>query len=126
MLFKAFIVALCLLPGFVSPAFCGQDLSFDQVRSAIVANRIQLIDVREPEEFAAGHIPGAINLPLSTFKVEALPSPSGRPVVLMCRSGHRAAQALAIAKASGRADVDIYPGSMNDWTKEGGPVALGQ
>jgi rhodanese-related sulfurtransferase len=123
---KAFMCAVCLFFGFARPAFCGQELNYDQVRSAILANRIHLIDVREPEEFAAGHIPGAVNLPLSAFKVEALPSPSETPVVLMCRSGHRAGQALAIAKASGRADVGIYSGSMNDWTSEGGPVALGR
>lgn len=124
-MFRAAIVALGLIAGWISPALCGQEFSYDQVRAAIIANRISLIDVREPDEFAAGHVPGAINLPLSAFKVEALPPSSQRPVVLMCRSGHRAAQALAIAQAAGRADIDIYPGSMIDWKAAGGPVVAG-
>ena len=123
---EAFVVGLCLFAGFVRPAFSGQELSYIQVRSAILANRIHLIDVREPEEFSAGHIPGAVNLPLSTFKADALPLPSEVPVVLMCRSGRRAVQALAIARTSGRTDLELYPGGMNDWATEGGPVVLGR
>ena len=44
------------------------------------------------------HVPGAVNLPLSTFRADALPPPSDVPTVLMCRSGHRAGQALALVE----------------------------
>ena len=101
------------------------DLSPQQVKDGLNAGRVLLIDVREPDEFAAGHVPGAVNLPLSSFRADALPPASDVPVVLMCRSGHRAAQALAIAQAAGRADIDIYPGSMIDWKAAGGPVVAG-
>ena len=86
---------------------------------------LPLIDARTPAEYAHAHIPGAVNLPLSAFKAEQLPPPSEVPVVLMCRSGRRAGQALAIVEATGRTDVGLYPGSMIEWTEKNGPVVTG-
>lgn len=109
----------------VGPALAGEVFSFDQVRAGLSSNRIHLVDVREADEFASGHVPGATNLPLSTFKAEQLPPPSEIPVVLMCRSGRRASEAQAIAEAAGREDIGIYPGSMIEWTEKNGPVVAG-
>lgn len=109
----------------VSPAFAGEAVGYSQVRAALSAKSIRLVDVREASEFSGGHVPGASNLPLSGFRVDALPPASDIPVVLMCQSGRRAAQALELVKAAGRTDVILYPGSMNEWTREGGAVATG-
>lgn len=114
-----------LASALVGAAVAGETFSFDQVRAGLNSNRIHLVDVREAEEFATGHVPGAVNLPLSTFKAEQLPPPSEIPVVLMCRSGRRAGQALTIAEAAGRNDVSVYPGSMIEWTEKSGPVVSG-
>ena len=114
-----------LVSALVGPALAGEVFSFDQVRAGLNSNRIHLVDVREADEFADGHIPGAVNLPLSAFKAEQLPPPSEVPVVLMCRSGRRAGQALAIVEATGRSDVGLYPGSMIEWTEKNGPVVTG-
>ena len=114
-----------LVAALVGPALAGEVFSFDQVRAGLNSNRIHLVDVREADEFANGHIPGAVNLPLSAFKAEQLPPPSEIPVVLMCRSGRRAGQALAIVEATGRTDVGLYPGSMIEWTEKNGPVVTG-
>ena len=117
---------LCgLIPSLAVPALAGEIFSFDQVRAGLNSNRIHLVDVREAEEFAAGHVPGAVNLPLSTFKAEQLPPPSEIPVVLMCRSGRRAGEALTIAEAAGRSDVGVYAGSMIEWTEKNGPIVVG-
>ncbi|SFM41071.1 Rhodanese-like domain-containing protein [Pleomorphomonas diazotrophica] len=114
-----------LLSTLVGPALAGEVFSFDRVRAGLDSNRIHLVDVREADEFAAGHVPGSVNMPLSAFKVEQLPPPSEIPVVLMCRSGRRAGEALAIAEAAGRSDVGVYPGSMIEWTEKNGPVVAG-
>jgi len=114
-----------LVAALVGPALAGEVFSFDQVRAGLNSNRIHLVDVREADEFADGHIPGAVNLPLSAFKAEQLPPPSEVPVVLMCRSGRRAGQALAIVEATGRTDVGLYPGSMIEWREKNGPVVAG-
>lgn len=53
-----------------------------------------VIDVREVDEFAAGHIPGAINMPLSTFQPSKLPNHAGKKLVLNCLGGKRSALAL--------------------------------
>ena len=117
---------LCgLIPSLVGSALAGEIFSYDQVRAGLNSNRIHLVDVREAEEFAAGHVPGAVNLPLSTFKAEQLPPPSEIPVVLMCRSGRRAGEALTIAEAAGRSDVGVYAGSMIEWTEKNGPIVTG-
>lgn len=114
-----------LMSSLAGPALAGEVFSIDQVRAGLNSNRIHLVDVREADEFAVGHVPGAVNMPLSAFKVEQLPPPSDIPVVLMCRSGRRAGEALAIAEAAGRSDVGVYPGSMIEWTEKNGPVVTG-
>lgn len=114
-----------LISSLAGSALAGEIFSFDQVRAGLKSNRIHLVDVREAEEFAAGHVPGAVNLPLSTFKADQLPPPSEIPVVLMCRSGRRAGEAMTIAEAAGRSDVSVYTGSMIEWTEKNGPIVTG-
>ena len=58
-----------------------------------------LVDVRTPEEFRSGHLPGAINLPLD--QLGAVPLPKGRPVFVYCHSGARSAQACSTLRAMG-------------------------
>jgi rhodanese-related sulfurtransferase len=79
------------------------------------------VDVREPHEYAAGHIPGAINHPLSQFEPHHLPG--DKPVVLVCLSGARSAKALERALAAGRKDVRHYPPGTAGWKARGGALA---
>ncbi len=96
-------------------------MSLEELQKALAEDSIHLIDVREPYEFVAGHIPGALNMPLSTFDPAALPE--DKPVVLSCRSGARTLQGLEFAQASGRIDVHThFQGSMNAWVAAGLPV----
>lgn len=88
------------------------------------AGEAVLLDVRERPEWNAGHAPGAVHLPLSRLLAGApLPaSAEGRPVVAVCRSGHRSRQAARILAAKGYEAVDVK-GGMIAWTREGLPVA---
>ena len=81
-----------------------------------------MVDVREPHEFAVGHIPNALNLPLSSFDPKELPQ--DKPVVLICQAGARSKNALNRARAAGRDDVRHYAGGMNGWRIQGGDVTL--
>lgn len=119
-LFAAAVIAAAAVP-----AAAGERFDFGRITAGLADGRVLVVDVREPDEFAAGHIPGSVNLPLSRFDPAALPKPEGRTVVLSCRSGRRAGQALAMVEASGRRDVGIYDGSMLDWTARSGPVVTG-
>jgi rhodanese-related sulfurtransferase len=83
---------------------------------------IIVVDVREPHEYAAGHIPNSVSLPLSNFDPGDLPT--GKPVVLVCQSGKRSLAALGRARAAGRNDVRHYAGGVAGWRAHGGPLTL--
>ena len=97
-------------------------VTYNELTEALESGAVALVDVREPHEYASGHAPEAINLPLSHFDPAALPA--DKPVVLVCQAGARSARALAAARAAGRNDVSHYPGGMNGWRMEGGEVVL--
>ena len=64
-----------------------------------------LLDVRTPEEFAAGHIPGSRNVPLDALGRSDLPEDLGAPLFLYCLSGARSRQAAALLRQAGYTDV---------------------
>lgn len=76
----------------------------------------QLIDVREPHEYAAGHIKGARNIPLGTLTA-AVPAPidTSKPMVFICRGGGRSAQACAWALSKGAQQVLNLQGGTLAW-----------
>jgi len=75
----------------------------------------QLVDVREPDEFARDHIPGAVNLALSQLEQQTMELATGT-VVLCCQSGLRSQRAVALAKRAGRETDEIYNlGAINRW-----------
>jgi len=81
--------------------------------------------MREPQEFAAARIQGAINVPLSTFDPAEIPARSGQRVVFSCRSGVRSLKAVDAALMAGF-DYDAhYPGGMLGWVAAGEPVEAG-
>jgi rhodanese-related sulfurtransferase len=97
----------------------------EELKKGMADGSITLLDVREPNEFAAGHIPGAISFPLSSFDPARLPNEPGKRVVFNCRSGQRTLRALDMARLGGRKDITAhYAGSMNDWVAAGEPVEV--
>ncbi len=82
------------------------------------------LDVREPDEWATGHAPGAVLAPLSSLTAgEPLPQAAqGRPVVAICRSGKRSREAAALLTARGGTDVVDVVGGMRAWVEAGLPV----
>lgn len=80
-----------------------------------------LVDVRTPEEFATGHIAGALNIPLDSLQTRLAEIPSDQPVVVYCRSGNRSAFAVNILKQAGYTEVyDL--GGIIDWARQGLPI----
>ena len=67
-----------------------------------------LIDVREPDEYAAGHIPGSINLPLS--RIEQIAFEKDRPLFLYCLRGSRSLRAAGILRKRGYTNVKSIGG----------------
>jgi len=90
-----------------------------QLDSMLERGRALVIDVRELAEFAAGHIPGAINVPLSGFRANQLPDSEGKLLVLNCAAGRRSTMALDKCAAAG-AKVDTHlAGGYGAWTAAG-------
>ena len=89
-----------------------------------------LIDVRTPVEFEAGHIPGAVNVPLDELKgsLDQLCAvlDDHHDVVLVCRSGARAGQAQEALQAAGLTSPTVLSGGIVDWEKTGGAVNRGR
>lgn len=97
-------------------------LSREEVKRGLAEGSMVLVDVREPHEFEAGHIPGSVSMPLSAFDPEALAAEAGRRVVLSCAAGIRSARALEFLQANGIDLREHYAGGFKDWAAAGEPV----
>jgi len=85
-----------------------------------------LVDVRTPAEYAAGHAPGAVLIPLD--QIERRMGELGakeRPIALICRSGNRSGQAQSILERAGFTSTVNVAGGMNEWARAGLPVIQG-
>ena len=102
------------------PQTDGGLVTHDELQSALDADACALVDVREPHEYAAGHIPGATNLPLSRFDPAELPE--GKPIVLVCQAGGRSAKALHAAVAAGVENIRHYAPGTGGWRARGGAI----
>ena len=102
-----------------------KDLTPQQVKTALDAHQILLIDVREPDEFAAEKIAGARNLPLSTFNPAALPDPGGKTIVLQCAGGKRSAMAIDKCRKANQAIDTHLAGGLAAWKAAGLPTVTG-
>lgn len=77
-----------------------------------------LIDVRTPEEYAAGFITGSVNIPLQALEARLSEVPKGIPIVVYCRSGNRSAEAATILTNNGYGEVyDL--GGILEWEQHG-------
>jgi rhodanese-related sulfurtransferase len=100
-----------------------EDVSREELKQGLADGSILLVDVREPNEWDAGHIAGARLHPMSSFDPSELPQEQGKRVVLLCRSGNRSGKALVVAQANGRDDVRAhFGGGMLEWAAAGEPI----
>jgi hydroxyacylglutathione hydrolase len=97
-------------------------LGMREVADDAAAGRIGLLDVRSRAEWAAGHLPGAINLPLGELDQRLSDLPRERPLVVQCQTGGRAAIAASLLRARGLGDVRLYGGGFAEWSAAGLPV----
>lgn len=80
-----------------------------------------ILDVREPSEWRAAHIPGAIHIPLGELEQRLSELPGDRPLVAACRSGSRSAGATRILRERGY-DAANLAGGIKAWRRAGLPV----
>lgn len=98
------------------------NLTPQEVQHALDTGQAVLIDVREPNEFDAERIQGAINMPLSSFDPSALPVDDGKRVILSCAGGVRSVTALNAARAAGLSLEEHLAGGLRAWKMAGLPT----
>ncbi|MFY9779540.1 MAG: rhodanese-like domain-containing protein [Candidatus Baltobacteraceae bacterium] len=80
-----------------------------------------LLDVREPDEVAAGAIAGSVNIPMNQVQARIGELPKDREIVVMCRSGHRSARVTAMLNALGYTNAVNLSGGMSAWLQRIAP-----
>ena len=85
-----------------------------------------LLDVRQPEEWAQFHIPGATLIPLGELPARLNEVPEDREVVVVCRTGRRSLQGRDILKDAGYTLVTSMAGGVTQWQAQGLPIATGE
>jgi hydroxyacylglutathione hydrolase len=96
-----------------------------QIDVAALAKRapsVTIVDVRGATEWAEGHIPGALHIPLGYLEDRAAEIPTGRPIVLQCQSGARSAVAASLLERQGFANVINLSGGITAWAAAGLPI----
>ncbi|MFB6212741.1 MAG: rhodanese-like domain-containing protein [Candidatus Magasanikbacteria bacterium] len=78
-----------------------------------------VIDVREPDEYSRGHIPSALNLPLSTLKPDVLDNIEAEKVVMQCNTGGRSSRACAVVKENTDKQLYDLDGGIEAWKQAG-------
>lgn len=87
-----------------------------------IADDTYLLDVREDDEWAAGHAPGAHHLPMMELPARMAEVPTDVDVAVICRSGGRSAQVVAYLMNNGWDQVRNVDGGMRQWAAAGRPV----
>ncbi len=85
------------------------------------ADQIQIVDVREDDEWTAGRIEGAVHVPLAELPQRMSELDDSRTLVTVCRSGGRSSKARELLTAAGK-NADDIDGGMQAWAASGFPV----
>lgn len=99
-------------------------ITTDQLEQLMATQDVTLVDVREVHEFRAGHVPGAINIPLGLLPVRLHELPADAQLTIICQSGNRSMQACMWLAQQGRRGVNVL-GGTGTWIRAGKPAEMG-
>ena len=97
----------------------------DPAAAPDAARRPLIVDVREPDEFAAERVAGVVLLPISQFVARHAELPKDRPLLMLCAAGSRSTSATMYLLQSGWTDVRNVTGGMIGWRYAGLPIETG-
>ena len=97
------------------------ELGPGDAREVIATKRGQVVDLRDHEEFAAGHIPGAINVPEDELEARLEELPKDGPVIVVCAEGRRSAEAAEQLRERGHEAASVK-GGMKAWQGDSLPL----
>jgi rhodanese-related sulfurtransferase len=97
-------------------------ISVDEAKVMMSNGDIAVIDVREPHEYNAGHVPNAKLIPVATVFARKDDLPRDKDVIFICQVGQRSALACEMAAAAGLTRLFNLEGGTEAWVKAGNPV----
>ncbi len=89
-------------------------------------NGLQLVDVRSPEEWSKGHLPGAIHIPLAQLPDRIGELDAAAPIVLQCKGGGRSSIATSFLQSRGLSNVSNLAGGFDAWVAQGFKIDAGK
>jgi rhodanese-related sulfurtransferase len=98
-----------------------KNVSINDLKNSSETNKL-ILDVRQPDEFAQGHVPGAKLIPLGNIKARLAEVPNDAPVYVVCQSGGRSQTASDLLSKNGKSDVRNVQGGTSAWKAAGFPV----
>jgi rhodanese-related sulfurtransferase len=120
-LVSALLAWLIALP--LTAAGAGGEISNQQAQSQRAAGQdLVFLDVRTPEEFASGHVPGAVNIPVKQLPDRLAELGKGDRLIVYCERGPRAMAAVDTLSRAGYTDVSHMTGDMAGWRAAGLPI----
>jgi hydroxyacylglutathione hydrolase len=110
------------------PVEPGERLDLDRLASQLSAGGSAapfVIDVRQPAEYEAGHVPGSLHIGAGELPEVLERLPHDRTIALICASGYRSSVAASLLRSSGFSDVAAVAGGVTDWAGHGYPLDYG-
>ena len=101
------------------------DISPDELLARLAGGDTLILDVRTPEEFAGGHVPGAVNIPYDQVpsRLAELDAHRGDDIVIYCEKGWRAGKAAEALRGAGFPNLLHLTGDMSEWRAAGRPTS---
>jgi rhodanese-related sulfurtransferase len=131
----AWLVAILVVAGCASPAASAAPEGSAKAALAATVSVAEaaalrddgalVLDVREPDEWASGHVPGATLIPLGELPSRVGELERNQRIVVVCRSGNRSAEGRDILLGAGFPAVTSLGGGMTDWAQAGMPMETG-
>ncbi len=124
---KRIIIAISMLVALLVswPAFTAESIKASEVAEMIKAGKATLIlDVRTADEYASGHVPGAVNISHTELadRMSEITVAKDDEIIVYCRSGHRAGIAEKMLSEAGFTNIRDMEGHMLGWEKSGYPI----
>ncbi|HIK12664.1 MAG TPA: rhodanese-like domain-containing protein [Oscillatoriaceae cyanobacterium M33_DOE_052] len=101
-----------------------RDIDATTLKQWLDSQKVLLVDVREPAEYAGEHIPGAQLMALSGFDPAKLPQEGSKKLVLHCQSGRRSSRAAQLVIEAGFPEVTQLQGGLTAWKAAGYPTLI--
>ncbi len=100
-------------------------VTVSELKSAMASGDAHVVDVREPQEYEAGHVPGAELMPLAMVPLKHSDLPKGETIYLICQTGGRSFTAATWLAQQGY-DVRNVTGGTSDWIRSGYDITKGR